>query len=115
MPRHTNPHSTHHEKPTDNEMTEQLEFGERIYRSFPAPLMKALLRKKGIGQPTAIVESIEGSTGIPGFEADEFGALMDDMDDVADRATERLSALVDPAAASTRSNGNGNGSQPAGR
>lgn len=76
-------------------MTEPLALGERIYRSFPAPLMNLLLRKKGVGQPTAVVESVEGSTGIPGFEPEEFKVLMEDMDKVTNRATRELRALTD--------------------
>jgi hypothetical protein len=112
MRRSTDRDSPSHDKPTDNEMTEQLEFRERVYHSFPAPLMKRLLRRKGVGKPTAVIESIEGSTGVPGFEKDDFGAVMKDMDDLADRATEKLSALGSTDA-ETGLNGNGNGSQPA--
>lgn len=89
-------------------MTEPLEFGERVYRSFPAPLMNLLLRKKGVGHPTAVVESVEGSTGIPGFEGEDFDALMHDMDKLADRATEELQALA------ARKRRDKNGSHPAG-
>ncbi len=84
-------------------MTEPLELGERVYRSFPAPLMNLLLRKKGVGHPTAIVESVEGSTGIPGFEPEEFEALMRDMNAMADRATAELQEM----AARKRHRGNG--------
>jgi hypothetical protein len=86
--------SSSHSKPSADHMTEPLAFGERIYRSFPAPLIDLLLHKKGVGRPTAVVESVEGSTGIPGFEGPEFDDLMRDMDSVADRATVALQALI---------------------
>ncbi|GEM_PF-6781529 len=70
-----------------------LEFGERVYRSFPAPLIRHLMNTKGVGQPTAVIESIEGSTGIPAFPPEEFDALMADCDAIADRATKKLLAL----------------------
>jgi hypothetical protein len=90
-------------------MTEQLEFRERVYRSFPAPLMNLLLRKKGVGYPTAVVESIEGSTGIPGYEEEEFVALMKDMDAIAAKATRELKALAAQRAAEEGRNGNNGG------
>lgn len=71
----------------------QLTFGERVYRSFPWPIMDKLLHTKGVGHPTAMVESIEGSTGIPAFDDEEFGELMRDMNDMADRATQKLQEL----------------------
>ena len=75
---------------TDNQENKPLEFGERVYRSFPAPLINALLHTKGVGHPTAMVECVQGSTGIPGFEEEEFAALMRDMNVIADRATVKL-------------------------
>lgn len=74
-------------------MSHRLELRERIYRSFPEPLITLLLGTKGVGQPSAIVESVEGSTGIPLFGDDEFGLLLEDMSDMASNATKQLEAL----------------------
>jgi len=71
-----------------------LAFGERVYRSFPAPLMHHLLHKPGVGYPTGMIEAIDGSTGIPAFDDEEFAALMVDMEAIRDNATEKLRALV---------------------
>lgn len=90
-------------------MTEPLEFGERVYRSFPAPLMNLLLRKKGVGHPTAIVESVEGSTGIPEFEPEEFKELMKEMNAMADSATAEGQKIA------ARKRRNGHGSRPQGK
>jgi len=70
-------------------------FGERIYRSIPAPLISYLLNKRGVGHPSAVIESIEGSTAIPAFEPEEFEELMLDMREMADDATQRLLELRD--------------------
>jgi hypothetical protein len=77
------------------EIAEPLAFGQRVYRSFPAPIMSLLLRRKGVGRPTAVVESVEGSTSIPCFETHEFDALMLDMADVAADATAKLKTLTE--------------------
>jgi hypothetical protein len=86
-------------------MSGRLEPEERIYRSFPAPLINLLKRTKGVGQPTAVVESVEVSTGIPRFEDEEFRQLMDDLNDDASDATRKLEKL----AAKHEKGNNGNG------
>ena len=86
-------------------MSNRLELSQRVYRSFPAPLIGLLVNTKGVGRPTAIVESVEGSTGLPRFEEDEFNELMVDMSAIAKDATTKLKALQ----AARASNGNSSG------
>lgn len=40
-----------------------------------------------------MVESVEGSTMIPAFDDEEFALVMQDMDEIADRATKELQEI----------------------
>ena len=53
------------------------------------------MRTKGVGHPTAVVESIEASTGIPAFEPEEFDLLMQDLEADAEEARQKLLTMVE--------------------